>query len=65
MKGFLIKGALLVSLRRSFTRKVSFILRSGDTSCDQVLRPGYTTNILRPVYETSIVQLLLISLYIG
>jgi len=30
MKGFLIKGALLVSLRRSFTRRVSFILRSWD-----------------------------------
>ena len=31
MKGFLIKGALLVSLRRSFTRRDSFYSRLGDT----------------------------------
>jgi len=40
MKGFLIKGALLVSLRRSFTRRVSFYS----------LMVGY---ILRPVHVTS------------
>ena len=39
MKGFLIKGALLVRDRGpGFTRRVSFILRSGDISYDQFLK---------------------------
>ena len=39
MKGFLKKGSLLDKLPANFTRKVSFILRWWDTSCDQVIRP--------------------------